>query len=169
MGKGRPQGSLNKMTVRVKELLSEHAEEITEKVIALAKEGDTVAVRVVMDRICPVRPGAPITWDMPPIHAPADMVGAYTSMANAIAQGNVTPAEGLQIKSVLDGLMDHFHYQSPWPLDAYTLIERYEQSERKTKRCGGTWQLVRRSGRSQSRLISLLVLFCVILTRRIDH
>ena len=65
MGKGRPKGSLNKTTVALRELFSRDALAIGEKVLTMAKEGDPMALRVVMDRIFPARRGAPAPWNIP--------------------------------------------------------------------------------------------------------
>jgi hypothetical protein len=136
MGKGRPKGSLNKTSLLVRELLSEHAEEITEKVIASAKAGDSVAVRVVMDRICPVRPGAPVTWDMPSVKFSEDLPAAYSSVLHAIASGELTPAEGLQVLRALEisakELGSFFGF--PWGRDPRELIKRLRQTREENLR-----------------------------------
>src|SRR4051794_20894241 len=78
MAKGHPKGRLNKTTVFVQGLFNEHAPEVAQKVIALAKAGDPNAVRIVMDRVCPVRAGAPVRWDMPIIRHTDDIRTAYS-------------------------------------------------------------------------------------------
>jgi hypothetical protein len=112
-GRGRPKGSLNKTTLLARELLGEHAEEITNKVIALAKQGDPAAMKMAMDRICPIRPGAPVTWKMPPLIFFDDVPAAYSSLMQAIAKGELTPAEGQQIQHILERMADVLR-PSPW-------------------------------------------------------
>jgi hypothetical protein len=104
MGHGRPKGSRNKTTLMVKELLGEHAEEITGKVVALAKEGNLVALRLAMERLCPTHSQAAVTWNMPPVKAYGDLLPAYSSLLEAVANGDLHPREALDIKSILDSM-----------------------------------------------------------------
>ena len=93
IGKGRPKGSLNKTTVALRELFSRDAVAIGEKVLTMAKEGDPMALRVVMDRIFPRRRGAPAPWNVPAIKTSADLTAAHLSLLEAAAKGELTPAE----------------------------------------------------------------------------
>ena len=56
---GRPNGSRNKASVAVDALLDGEAEALTRKAIDLALAGDTVALRLCMERICPPRRASP--------------------------------------------------------------------------------------------------------------
>jgi hypothetical protein len=50
---GRPKGSVNKITKLAKEMLSDSAVEIIEVVLAKAKGGDPVCLKMCMDRLFP--------------------------------------------------------------------------------------------------------------------
>jgi len=50
---GRPKGARNAATVAAEVLLDGEAEAITRKCVELAKEGDTVALRLCLERILP--------------------------------------------------------------------------------------------------------------------
>lgn len=52
---GRPQGSRNKATLAVEALLEGEAEALTRKAIERALEGDIQALRLCLERVCPVR------------------------------------------------------------------------------------------------------------------
>jgi hypothetical protein len=126
MGKGRPKGSLNKTTVFIQELLNEHASEVAEKVIELAKAGDPNAMKIVMDRICPVREGAPVTWNLPEIRSAQDIPAACSSVLRALGEGELAPAECLRIVRVLESVakllnceLDH-----AWRDETTTILER---------------------------------------------
>src|SRR4051794_18582712 len=69
---GRPMGARNKATLAMEALLDGEAEAITRKVIDMAKEGDTTAMRLVMDRILPPRKERPVTFTMPKLETAAD-------------------------------------------------------------------------------------------------
>jgi hypothetical protein len=104
IGKGRPKGSLNKTTVALRELFSRDAVAIGEKVLTMAKEGDPMALRVVMDRIFPARRGAPAPWNMPAIKTSADLTAANLSLLEAAAKGELTPAEAQEYIPLLDSV-----------------------------------------------------------------
>ena len=52
---GRPKGSRNRTTIACEALLEEEAGALTRKAIQMAKDGDTIALRLCLDRIYPVR------------------------------------------------------------------------------------------------------------------
>ncbi len=73
---GRPQGSRNKATLAIEELLDGEAEGLTRKAVELAMEGDTTALRLCLDRLCPPRKDRPVSFDLPTMKVPADAVAA---------------------------------------------------------------------------------------------
>ncbi len=52
---GRPKGARNKTTLALEALLDGQAEALTQKAIERALEGDTVALRLCLERIIPAR------------------------------------------------------------------------------------------------------------------
>ena len=54
--KGRPKGALNKTTRAAMVLLENEAEDLTRKLVELAKGGDITALRLCLERLIP-RPG----------------------------------------------------------------------------------------------------------------
>ena len=52
---GRPPGSRNKATLAAEVLLDNETEKLTRKAIELAMAGDTVALRLCLERIIPAR------------------------------------------------------------------------------------------------------------------
>ena len=50
---GRPKGSRNKATIAIESLLQGQAEALTQAAIAKALDGDSIALRLCMDRIAP--------------------------------------------------------------------------------------------------------------------
>lgn len=74
---GRPKGSRNHTTRAVEALLDGEAEALTRKAIQLAQDGDTVALRLCLDRLLPVRKDRPITFDLPPIETTDDLAEGH--------------------------------------------------------------------------------------------
>ncbi len=99
---GKPAGRRNATTMALEELLDGEAETITRACIDKAKAGDVHALKLVMDRIMPMRRGRPVQFDLPEIEGAADVTKAHGSVLRACAAGILTPEEGTLIAGVLD-------------------------------------------------------------------
>jgi len=99
---GRPEGSRHKASIAIEALLEGESEAIGRKCIEMAKNGDATAMRLVMERIAPVRRGRPVKFDMPPVASSADVVTAIGSVLHAVAAGVLTPDEAATLSTVLE-------------------------------------------------------------------
>jgi uncharacterized protein DUF5681 len=99
---GRPPGSRNRTTQAVDALLDGEAETLTRKAIEKAKEGDTAALRLCLDRIAPVRKDRPITFALPPMAGAADAVKASAAIVAAVSRGEITPSEAVELGRLLE-------------------------------------------------------------------
>ena len=99
---GRRPGSRNKATVAVEALLDGEAEKITRKAIEMALAGDTVAMRLCLDRLCPPRRTRPIELELPKVETAVDVLQAHATVIDAMAQGGITPDEASTVSSVLE-------------------------------------------------------------------
>jgi multidrug efflux pump subunit AcrA (membrane-fusion protein) len=98
---GRPLGARHRVTRAVEALLEGQHEALTKKAIDKALEGDSVALRLCLDRLCPPRRDAPISIQLPPVRTAADAVEASAAVLAAVAAGEVTPDEGGRIMALL--------------------------------------------------------------------
>ena len=80
---GRPKGARHATTVAIEALLEGEAETIARKAIDAAKAGDMVAIRLVLDRICPPRKSRPIHIELPPIHDAGGVAKAQQEILRA--------------------------------------------------------------------------------------
>jgi hypothetical protein len=62
----------------------------------MALNGDTVALRLCLERICPPRRDRTVAVDLPQIERAADMVMAPAALVEAAACGVITPAEAAE-------------------------------------------------------------------------
>jgi hypothetical protein len=99
---GRPPGARHKSTLALSVLLDGEGEAITRKAIELATSGDTVALRLCLDRILPVRKDRPVTFALPAIETTADLVKATSSLLQAVAAGDLTPSEAAELGKLVD-------------------------------------------------------------------
>jgi len=102
-GPGRPEGSRNKATIILDKLAADDAEAVLLKQLELAKAGDQRAAEIVLSRVWPARKSRPVSLTLPAIKTAADVVSALGSVANAMAEGDLTPDEAQAVSSVLEG------------------------------------------------------------------
>jgi len=99
---GRPQGSRNKATLAVEALMDGQAETITQKAVDLALEGDTTALRLCLERILPPRKSRPINIALPEVKTAEGVAEAQGAVVKAVANGELTPEEGIVITNILE-------------------------------------------------------------------
>jgi Family of unknown function (DUF5681) len=101
---GRPKGALNRSTVAAMTLLEGEAEALTRKAVDLALAGDTVALRLCLERlVAPVkdRPIQSGSVTLPPVE-PGNVARAVAVVVEAVAAGSLTPSEGQALAGLLD-------------------------------------------------------------------
>src|SRR5919112_3099201 len=100
---GRPKGSRNKATLAMEALLEGEAEVIARKAVEMAKEGDTTAIRLCMDRILPARKDRHVPFALPKLETAADAVKATAALVEAVAAGDLTPSEAGELSKLVEG------------------------------------------------------------------
>ncbi|WCP11665.1 hypothetical protein sphantq_00045 [Sphingobium sp. AntQ-1] len=78
------------------------AEALSATALKLALGGDITALRLCLDRIAPARRDRPVTIDLPPVTTAADHAPALASVAAAVSEGEISPAEGKALGDVLE-------------------------------------------------------------------
>ena len=99
---GRPKGSRNKATIAIESLLQYQAEALTQTAISKALEGDSIALRLFMDRIAPPMKDKPIVFPLPRMQGAMDASKAAGSILNAVGDGTLTPIEGTRVMGLID-------------------------------------------------------------------
>ena len=99
---GRPRGSRNKTTLAIESLLQGQAEALTQTAIKKALEGDSIGLRLCMDRIAPPPKDATITFSMPNMHNALDAAAAAGSVLRAVSEGELTPIEATRVMGLID-------------------------------------------------------------------
>ena len=84
-------------------------EGLTKTAIAAALRGDTTAMRLVLERIAPVRRGSHIEIpDFPKIESPADVTKALAAILSAVAAGQLTADEAKPLSDMLSAYVTAF-------------------------------------------------------------
>ncbi len=99
---GKPKGTRHRTTLAVDALLDGEAEKLTRAAVDLALAGDTVALRLCLDRTAPVRKDRPVTFALPPITTTADVVKASAALLGAVASGELTPSEAAELGRLVE-------------------------------------------------------------------
>jgi len=99
---GRPKGSRNKATIAIESLLQGQAEALTQIAVAQALEGDSIALRLCMERIAPAPKDQPVSFSLPKMHNALDASVAAGSVLNAVSDGELTPIEATRVMGLID-------------------------------------------------------------------
>jgi Family of unknown function (DUF5681) len=102
---GRPRNARSKTTVAAESLLDGEAEALTRKAVERALDGDPTALKLCLDRIVAPRRERPVRFVMPPIRSAADLAGAMGAVADAAAQGAITPGQAVQFAQVVEAMV----------------------------------------------------------------
>ena len=121
---GKPKGTRHRATVAIDALLDGEAETLTRKAIAMALAGDTVAMRLCLDRLAPPRRDRPAPFALPKLETAADAKDAAAALVQAVADGDLTPSEAADLSKLLDNFTR--------VLEATEFQARLEALERKT-------------------------------------
>ena len=74
-------------------LLDGDAEKLTRKCVEAALGGDSVALRICMDRILPPRKERPVSFKVPPLKSAEDAAAAMAAITSAMAEGELSLGE----------------------------------------------------------------------------
>jgi len=99
---GKPRGARSRATIAAEALLDGEAEGLTRKAIDMALAGDTVAMRLCLERLVPARKDRPIVFDLPPVTGVQDHPAAISAVLNAVASGDLTPSEAQAFAAVME-------------------------------------------------------------------
>jgi hypothetical protein len=99
---GKPKGSRNKATIAIESLLEGQAEALTQTAISKALDGDSMALRLCMDRIAPLPKDNTISLILPHMENAYDASKAAGSVLKAVSIGEITPIEGSRVMGLID-------------------------------------------------------------------
>ena len=99
---GRQKGSRNKVTIAIESLLRGQAEALTQTAVQKALEGDSMALRLCMERIAPAPKDQPVSFSLPNIKNALDASEAAGSVLAAVSYGDLTPIEATRVMALID-------------------------------------------------------------------
>jgi hypothetical protein len=84
------------------ELMDGEAEALSRKAVDLALAGDTVALRLCLERVAPPRKDAPVSFALPAMTSATDAAIAAGAILQAVSSGDLTPSEAAQVMGLVD-------------------------------------------------------------------
>jgi hypothetical protein len=93
---GKPPGTRNKVAVWAEGIIQDNAEKALNALMEKVAEGDMVAIKMVIDRISPIRKPAPFAM---PEHL-SDKAEMMKVIMAAVADGDLTPGEALDVSKL---------------------------------------------------------------------
>ena len=106
-GKGRPKGSRNKVTIAAENIFEAESEAIARKAIKMAQEGNPAMIRLILERLVPIKKSAPIKLKGLPIATKGSEVPKMTSfIIDAIATGKISPIDGEALSRIAEKHME---------------------------------------------------------------
>ena len=99
---GRPKGARNKATIAVESLLQGQAEALTQTAVTKALEGDSIALRLCMERIAPAPKDQPVSFRLSKMNNALDASVSAGSVLTAVSEGELTPIEAIRVMGLID-------------------------------------------------------------------
>lgn len=100
---GRPPGSKNRTTQLVEQLIAGEAEQLTRKMLELAKGGNVRCLEYCLDRILPKRSGRPLDFQLPTINSARDLIAAMAAITTAANNGDISAEDASYFIRFLEG------------------------------------------------------------------
>lgn len=136
-GNGRPKGATNLKHRTLERAARSEALPIILKLCQLAKEGDVLAARVILDRVWPKPRGSPINVDLPPLRTPAEVRAAMHLLLDRVAAGEIAPDDAAALTSMMRDTLQAHNIQTLSPvtvnIDARSADARQVLAERLSK------------------------------------
>jgi hypothetical protein len=104
-GKGNPgkkPGTRHRATQAALALIDGEGEALTRKAIDMALAGDTVALRLCLERLAPPRKDAPVRFDLPPMEGAENAAAAMGAILAGVVSGDLTPSEAASLAGLVD-------------------------------------------------------------------
>ena len=102
---GRRPGSRNRITNEARQLIEESTSEILDAMVAAAKNGDTGAAKMLLDRVLPKRLRPEIT--LPQLNTISNVVAALNTLAEQSANGLLDAEEARALASIIESASRH--------------------------------------------------------------
>ena len=98
----KPKGARHAATLAAEAMLDGESEALTRKAVALALEGDTVALRLCLERVIAPRRDRAVSFSLPPLVTVADAPKALAALVEGVASGALTAPEAADLAGLVE-------------------------------------------------------------------
>ena len=99
---GKTKGARHKATLAVEALLDGQADQLTQKAVDAALQGDMTAMRLCLERICPPRKDRPVAFELPEMRSAENAANVMSGILAAVADGEITPDEAKGVAGIVE-------------------------------------------------------------------
>ena len=99
---GKPKGTLHKATRAALELMEGNLEAITQKCIDEAKDGNLMAVKLVLDKVIPNARERRLSIKLPVVTGAGDLPAMLAKVLSLVSTGTLSPGEGQTITAMVE-------------------------------------------------------------------
>ena len=104
---GRPRGARNRVNAEIDLLLEEAAPDAFRTILSAAQHANVAAAQWILNRVSPARKGRTVILDeFPTINGPDDIAPALSTIAAAVADGELSIEEASLAADVLQKFLD---------------------------------------------------------------
>lgn len=121
--KGKAKGTKNKATLAAEELLKGELNGICRRLIDEALEGNMQAIKLVLDRVLPVRKSPNVSISLPKLNSSSDALNALALITDAVGTAEISPDEGEVLSRIVNSYVK--------ALEAYDFEKRLTDLEQK--------------------------------------
>ena len=89
-------------TIAIESLLQGQAEALTQTAVTKAFAGESMALRLCMERIAPAPKDQPVSFSLPTMKNALDASEAAGSVLTAVSEGRLTPIEAMRVMGLID-------------------------------------------------------------------
>ncbi|MFA6915380.1 MAG: DUF5681 domain-containing protein [Parachlamydiales bacterium] len=100
--KGKIKGTRNKATLAAEELLTGQLETICQRLIQEALLGNMQAIKMILDRILPIKRDLSVKIEIPALKTTADALESMSVITQAVMKGDISPSEGEALSRIVD-------------------------------------------------------------------
>jgi hypothetical protein len=99
---GKPKGKLHKATRAALELLEGDLETITQVCVDKAKEGDLMAIKLILNKLIPNARERRLSIKLPKVEGAANLPSVLAEVLELVNNGELTPGEGQTIAGIIE-------------------------------------------------------------------
>jgi len=95
---GKRPGQRNRATMAAEALISGRADELVEKIVSMALQGDVTCLKACLDRLVPPRRDMPVRLTLPG----GDISRVTEAILRAVTEGRITLMEGKELGAIVE-------------------------------------------------------------------